>query len=1193
MEVREYLTEHWLAVVLLILALVPGLRAARLRKLRGAWPAAWVLSSAGLALSALGGLLVPSSVALWLGAAGGIAILTLGLIVIVSGAWSPLLGYLTAALIVLGLGGAGAQSCGTALVDAARLVLSFEPTQPWWLLLLGFLPIVVLMSRRSLAGLGPVRKWLAIGLRCVLLLLLTLALAEVRLRHRNESIATIFVVDRSLSIPVDYDPELSPDIRADRRSERVEKFINETVRLRGSEHRNDRAGLILFGRRPRLELPPSNAPAFNFRFNDAASAIDGYYTDIGAAIKLALASFPEGTGKRIVLLSDGNENLGNALEQARIARLNGAQIDVVPLAAGYRNENEVLVQAVEAPPKTEQGSRLPIRVLVRSYNPGTVYGTLVLRQQSGAESSQVPPSPLRVKLRPGLNPFSFKQPLTNRQQSYTYEAIFTPEAVETEKGELVRGLEGDRVQNNSASTHVVALGQRRILVLEQKVGDHQLLVDRLRTMANSKYKVYAMPASRLPENKTDLGVFLSNYDCVILANVPAEAISEEQQEMLRSNCHDQGCGLIMIGGPEAFGAGGWQGTPVEKALPVDCDIKSYKVQGKGGLVLIMHASEMSDGNRWQKEIAKIAIKKLSPMDEVGILHFDWGQHKWHIGLQEIGTKRNRLLALVDGMVPGDMPDFDGPLRMAHEALMEPERELATRHVIIISDGDPQLANSNLLARMKRDKVTVTSVGVATHGPSFDQNLKSISDKTGGRFYKVASPRALPAIYIKETRVVSQSFLFEKRFQPRLLFKSGPTEKLSEGLAPLYGHVRTTAKPSPLVEIPIVGPPSPEQDYPILAYWHYGLGKAVAFTSDARSMPGKPAWDRDWAGSDMYSKFWEQVVEWALRATETGRLAMTTEYNDGKVRVTIDARDEQNRPITDLSLQGGVSLAAQGGVANAAPRPEEPRKLDLKFEQKNSGLYTAEFKAEEAGSYFVNARARRNVNSIENGKEVTKVEEDSVRSGVTVPYSPEFADMESNTALLERVRDITGGETIVEDLLARAADPKDKDSASIQQKLASQVFRSGLPQFRNLQPMWYWLVFLTGTLFFFDIAVRRIALEPAAVAAAAQRAWAGLRGQALAAAKTPEFMDRLQNRKAQVSGSLELLHAARRFSVTEGTVTPRESAEAAAQAGPPERKRAAPPPPVGPENPEEAADYASRLLKAKQRVWEEREKEKES
>src|SRR5262249_6962908 len=155
-------------------------------------------------------------------------------------------------------------------------------------------------------------------------------------------------------------------------------------------------------------------------------------------------------------------------------------------------------------------------------------------------------------------------------------AIFQPEGYIKENGQVVENLEGDRVQNNTASTHVVAQGQRRVLVIEPAAGDHQLLIDRLKAVGNNKYKVLSITPSRLPETKADLGVFLSNYDCVILANVPAELISDEQQEMIRSNTHDQGCGLIMIGGPDGFGAGGWQSTPVEKALPVDCDIQSFK-----------------------------------------------------------------------------------------------------------------------------------------------------------------------------------------------------------------------------------------------------------------------------------------------------------------------------------------------------------------------------------------------------------------------------------------------------------------------------------------------------------------------------------------------------------------------------------------------------------------------------------------
>ena len=45
--------------------------------------------------------------------------------------------------------------------------------------------------------------------------------------------------------------------------------------------------------------------------------------------------------------------------------------------------------------------------------------------------------------------------------------------------------------------------------------------------------------------------------------------------------------------------------------------------------------------------------------------------------------------------------------------------------------------------------------------------------------------------------------------------------------------------SPLVEMPIETPPMGEEKrpFPILAYWQYGLGKSIAFTSDARSLQG--------------------------------------------------------------------------------------------------------------------------------------------------------------------------------------------------------------------------------------------------------------------------------------------------------------------------------------------------------------------
>ena len=306
-----------------------------------------------------------------------------------------------------------------------------------------------------------------------------------------------------------------------------------------------------------------------------------------------------------------------------------------------------------------------------------------------------------------------------------------------------------------------------------------------------------------------------------------------------------------------------------------------------------------------------------------------------------------------------MPEFDTGLSMAHQALTEPERGLTTKHVIIISDGDPQQGNAALLKKMKQDKVTVTTVGVATHGAPQDQALANIAKATGGRFYNVRSAKALPAIYIKETRLVSQSFIYEKRFLPKLLFKSGPTEKLPDDLNALYGFVRTTPKVSPLVQMSIMAPPTLDQDFPILAYWHYGLGKAVAFTSDARQTSGTGIGP----SRTLIVKFWEQVVDWSLRAVETGRLIMTTEYRDGKVKVIVDARDENNHPLTDLTLQGGVTSPSPGGADDRKGKFGE-----LKFEQKNSGVYEAEFKADEAGSYFVNAQARCTVKTKDEGRQ---------------------------------------------------------------------------------------------------------------------------------------------------------------------------------------------------------------------------------
>ncbi len=252
---------------------------------------------------------------------------------------------------------------------------------------------------------------------------------------------------------------------------------------------------------------------------------------------------------------------------------------------------------------------------------------------------------------------------------------------------------------------------------------------------------------------------------------------------------------------------------------------------------------------------------------------------------------------------------------------------------------------------------------------------------------------------------------------------------------------------------------------------------------------------------MYDRFWQQVVDWSLRPTESSRLRMITEYRDGKIHITVDAQTEKGEPDTELTVRGGVTPPNPGADDAAGKR-------QLRFVQTNSGRYEATVSAEDAGSYFVNAQAVHKDGAV-----------DGVRAGVTLPYSPEFSEPETNAPLLERLRAITGG-----------ASYADTDEALAKAAADGVVFRPAGQMDRSLQPAWQWLLLLAALLLFLDVAVRRVSLDVPKAREAAWRTWARLRGIPLPP-DNPEVLERLQGRKARTAAALDRGRAARRFEAT--------------------------------------------------------------
>lgn len=900
---------------------------------------------------------------------------------------------------------------------------------PWWLALLALFPVLVWQTRRGLSGLDPGRRRLALALRLAVLTLLALALADLQLVRATRDLTTLFVLDQSLSIPPD---------RSDEALEWIGAAMARRARL------EDQAGLVVFGKDARLELPPAPYPIERV-VRAVGSRIDRQYSDLAGGIRLALGSFPPDAGRRIVLISDGNQNRGDVLAEVLAARSAGVTVDVVPIE--YRYDSEVLVDKVVLPPDLKKGDTANLRVVIRSARPAT--GRLRLRRVAGKEAVDV--AEQRVELRAGLNVLHRTQTIAE-PNFYTYEAVFEPDPDS-----------GDRLaRNNQASAFTWIRGEGQILLIEQSTGAQRLLAERLR---QENLQVTVRVPDEVEENLADLRPF----DCVIVADVPAESLGEKRQELLAANTRDLGAGLVMVGGPDSFGAGGYVGSVLEKALPVDMTVKATKVRGKGALVLIMHACEIEEGNYWQKKIARLALGMLSAGDECGLVYWN-GKTSWLIPLQPVGDKE-RMYRRIDGMTPGDMPDFESSMDSALDALRQ--SSAMTKHVIIISDGDPQPPTQGLLAAYRDANVTCTTVAVAAHGAIEERIMRRIAAQTRGRYYQVTHPKALPQIYIKETRVVSRPLLFEQEppWQPVVVAPTEPVAGMPEALPAIGGYVLTTPKPN--AEVPVVSPlPSDGDVNPIVAHWQFGLGRAVAFTTDAGQK-----WAVGWPSSELFGKFWSQLIRWTMRGAENENLSVSTQEKDGKVTVVVNALDKDNDLLNFLALRGVLI------------RPDVSSE-EVSFRQTEPGKYELEFPAEEAGSYFLRI-----------GYQEPDGSQGFISTGLNIAYPPEYRDTESNRDLLENIATVGGGRLVEPDAVAGA-----------------DFFPHDQPPTRNLRDAWPILLLWALVTFLVDVGVRRISLSGSDVWAWARRVWSAWTRRPLPA--TEQVVERLRVKKSEIGAEIE-------------------------------------------------------------------------
>ena len=887
----------------------------------------------------------------------------------------------------------GAASA-VALIAAIELVLDprhgtlalrwgerpIELLEPTWLYLIGLVPFFFVVRAHSLTDLSTLQQIVQSGVRALLIAGIALALARPAWTTSDDKVATVVLVDVSESV-------------SDAQLEAARQYVGALARVRDQGERpDDQLFVVGFAERP-LVVQESEAGDGTFAIERHPGA--GAGTDIQAAVQLAYGLFPAGYVPRIVILSDGNQTQGDLLAESYRAQELGVRISwqIFP----EERVEEIRVVGLSVPDEVKVGAPFEVTAEIWSTHEDQV--TLSLQQDAF-------PNPLEprktVTLHEGVNRVAFKSQ--------------APRAGYTTYRLRLAGTTRDREQaNNEAVTTAPVKGRPSVLYVEGSVMSEPSSAGHLeRALERENIDVEVRGPRGLPSAAKEL----ERFDLVLVSDVPVQFMGMSQMAALESYVRDLGGGLIMAGGEDSFGSGGYQGTRMEKIMPVRFDSEKQREQPNIAIALVIDRSGSMSGLKIEaaKESARATSEVLSPADLITVIAFD-NQPTTIVRLQR-ASNRMRIATDIARLQAGGGTNIYPALREAYEVLQAASAKV--KHVIVLSDGQaPYDGIADLCQEMRSARITVSAVGIG----DADRNLLNlIADNGDGRLYMTDDMAALPRIFMKETTEAQRASLVEDPVKVHVAKRVEMIEGTGVESAPLLrGYV--TTKPKPQSEVILVS----DLGEPVLARWRVGTGTSVAWTSDVKNR-----WSADWIRWNGYPKFWAQLVRTTMRRKVHESYDLYAQVEDGRAQVMVDANDVNDQFVDQLDTT----------LEFIDPRDSQTMRT-LPMEQNAAGRYTADFAVDRYGSFLLKAVHRRD------GRVVAES-----MGAVALSYPLEYLRTTPDTAPLEHAATVTQG--LAQPAPARVFDP-----------MGESIEYS--------EDLWPWVLLMVACLLCLDIYLKRLRL----------------------------------------------------------------------------------------------------------------------
>jgi len=749
-------------------------------------------------------------------------------------------------------------------------------------------------------------------------------------------------------------------------------------------------------------------------------------TNLAEAIQLAMALYPPDKARRMVILSDGAATTGDAEAAARLAAAAGVEVVAVPIIPN--SGTEVRVSSINSPSQLRQGDHFNL--------------------EASLEANQSTQTDLRVyssgelvyegsyALKRGSQTFSL--PLSADKAGFTtYQVQVVPKA-------------DTFYQNNELASYSLVSGPPKVLLVAppaddpigssgENRGDEYSIIQQALTAAG--YTTDTVRPYDLPSELSNL----AEYAAVLLVDVPARQLTNQQMSAVQTYVRDMGGGLVVVGGPTSYGVGGYFRTPLEETLPVDVQIKDEKRRPSLSIVFIIdHSGSMGEtsGGAIKLELAKEAamrsVELLMPSDRVGVIAFD-DSATWVVPMTDL-TNPGEVIRSIGTLRPGGGTDILAGIQAMAEVL--PGEQATSKHVILLTDGGANPTGIPELVKqlIQEYGITLTTVGIGRDAAPF---LPDIAALGGGRYHFAADPGAIPSIFTEETMLATRSYIIEEKFYPEVQ-RNSPILEGIDSTPPLYGYVGTSPKESAQTILVT------DKGDPLLAAWQYGLGKVVAFTSDATSR-----WAKDWVTWPEFANFWANSIRYTIGEVISSEFNTQVWLEGDRAILTVDTAGGSLSESSSTYLNG---YTMQANVVN----PDGKTQIVI-LQQIAPGKYEGSFLPEREGVYLLHITGQPPSTG---GKPVAGT------SGWVYSYSTEYSQLEADPDALYRVALAGNGKVALSD--------------------PASVFEHSLTAPRASRPLWAWLLLLATVLLPIDIGIRRLVINKSDL----RKGWAWATGKFL-------------------------------------------------------------------------------------------------